>query len=82
MGGYKATAVCCVGGPKSREKGKKTAEAILKRCQNIFKMLKIPDFTRTHVQVLGGEDTYGLHARYGYEEYKLFYNTLQILTLM
>ncbi|XP_071545172.1 uncharacterized protein [Panulirus ornatus] len=65
MGGYKATAVCCVGGPKSREKGKKTAEAILKRCQNIFKMLKIPNFTRTHVQVLGGEDTYGAHASKG-----------------
>ncbi|KAG7173948.1 putative Acyclic terpene utilization family protein AtuA-containing protein [Homarus americanus] len=60
--GYKATAVCCVGGPRSREKGKKTAEAILKRCQNIFKLLKIKDFTRTHIQVLGGEDTYGPHA--------------------
>ncbi|XP_045599846.1 uncharacterized protein [Procambarus clarkii] len=61
MDGYKMTAVCCVGGPKSKEKGKKTAEAILKRCKNIFKMLKISDFKRTHIQVLGGEDTYGPH---------------------
>ncbi|KAK8748133.1 hypothetical protein OTU49_016330 [Cherax quadricarinatus] len=62
MDGYKMTAVCCIGGPKSKEKGKKTAEAIILRCRNIFKMLKIPDFKRTHIQILGGEDTYGSHS--------------------
>lgn len=65
LDGYKVTAVCCIGGPRSRDKGKKTAEAILNRCRNIFKLLKLKDFTRTHIQVLGAEDTYGSHKSPG-----------------
>lgn len=65
LDGYKVTAVCCIGGPRSRDKGMKTAEAILQRCRNIFKMLKMKDFTRTHVQILGAEDTYGNLRRAG-----------------
>lgn len=64
MDGFKATAVCCMSGPKTKEKGKKTAEAIMKKMSNIFKIMKLPDFTRTHIQVVGAEDTYGAHARY------------------
>ncbi|CAD5113575.1 DgyrCDS2738 [Dimorphilus gyrociliatus] len=62
MDGYKATAVCCLGGKNSAEKGRKTANAILNRVRNIFKSLKLEDFRRTHVQILGNEDTYGEHA--------------------
>ncbi|XP_027219680.2 uncharacterized protein [Penaeus vannamei] len=65
LDGYKATAVSCIGGPRSRDKGRKTAEAIVQRCRNIFKMLKLPDFTRVHIQILGAEDTYGPHASTG-----------------
>ncbi|XP_068223288.1 uncharacterized protein [Palaemon carinicauda] len=65
LDGYKVTAVCCIGGPKSRDKGMKTAEAILKRCRSIFKLLKLKDFTRTHIQILGAEDTYGNLKRSG-----------------
>lgn len=64
MDGFKATAVCCMSGPRSKDKGMKTAEAILKRTSNIFKVMKLPDFTRTHLQIVGAEDTYGAHARY------------------
>uniref|UniRef100_A0A0P4W754 Uncharacterized protein n=1 Tax=Scylla olivacea TaxID=85551 RepID=A0A0P4W754_SCYOL len=63
LDGYKATAVCAVGGPRSAAKGHRTAEAILKRCRGILKSLGMSDFERTHVQVLGAEDTYGPHAR-------------------
>lgn len=63
LAGFKATAVCCVGGRRSGEKGRRTAEAILARSRTIFKTLGLPDFQRTHVQVLGTEDTYGPHAR-------------------
>ncbi|KAK4308655.1 hypothetical protein Pmani_019655 [Petrolisthes manimaculis] len=65
MAGFKATAVCCVGGRRSGEKGRRTAEAILARSSTIFKTLGLPDFQRTHVQVLGAEDTYGPHASGG-----------------
>ncbi|XP_076046377.1 uncharacterized protein LOC143028331 isoform X2 [Oratosquilla oratoria] len=65
LDGYKATAVCCIGGPQSAAKGRRTAEAIFARCQTIFSMLKLPNFTRTHVQVLGAEDTYGANKSMG-----------------
>ncbi|KAK7076473.1 hypothetical protein SK128_027040 [Halocaridina rubra] len=65
LDGYRVTAVSCIGGPRSRDKGRKTAEAILNRCRNIFKVLKLNDFTRTHVQILGAEETYGNHRRDG-----------------
>lgn len=63
LDGYKATAVCAVGGPASAAKGHRTAQAILARSRAILKALGMSDFTRTHVQVLGAEDTYGPHAR-------------------
>ncbi|CAL4074758.1 unnamed protein product [Meganyctiphanes norvegica] len=65
LDGFKATTVFCMGGPRSAEKGRKTTTAILQRVRNIFKMLKFDDFTKTHVQVLGDEDTYGPHASGG-----------------
>lgn len=64
MDGFKATAVCCMSGPRTKDKGIKTAEAIFKRTRNIFKVMKLPDFTRTNIQIVGAEDTYGPRARY------------------
>ncbi|MCL4139286.1 UNVERIFIED_CONTAM: hypothetical protein GTU68_015243, partial [Idotea baltica] len=63
--GFKATAVCCVGGPKSAAKGRRVADAILKRSRGLFVERGFGDFSRTHVQVLGGEDTYGPHSAPG-----------------
>ncbi|KAG0713453.1 hypothetical protein GWK47_016202 [Chionoecetes opilio] len=63
LDGYKATAVCAVGGPHSAAKGHRTAKAILTRCRAILKSLGMSDYERTHVQVLGAEDTYGPHGR-------------------
>ncbi|XP_066575615.1 uncharacterized protein LOC136765046 [Amia ocellicauda] len=63
LDGFRATAVCPVGGPRAAEKGRRTAESILKRTQGIFKKLGLDDFSSVNVQVLGSEDTYGPHAR-------------------
>ncbi|ELU13633.1 hypothetical protein CAPTEDRAFT_224800 [Capitella teleta] len=63
--GYRLTAVCCVGGPKSAAKARKTMDAIVTRCRGIFKQLGLSDFAKLHMQVLGAEDTYGPHATPG-----------------
>lgn len=62
MDGFKITCVTCIGGHRTREKSLKTAQAILKRCRIIFKKMGLDDFTRTHIQLLGCEDTYGAQA--------------------
>uniref|UniRef100_A0A3P8UZP4 Si:ch73-132f6.5 n=1 Tax=Cynoglossus semilaevis TaxID=244447 RepID=A0A3P8UZP4_CYNSE len=63
MDGFRATAVCPVGGPRAAEKARRTADSIVKRMKHIFKQLQLEDFNSVHVQVLGAEDTYGPHAR-------------------
>lgn len=63
LDGYRATAVCPVGGPRAVEKARRTAESILKRTRRIFKQLGLDDFTAVNVQILGSEDTYGPHAK-------------------
>ncbi|KAJ7375708.1 hypothetical protein OS493_039429 [Desmophyllum pertusum] len=60
--GFRATAVCPVGGPFASLKARKTGEALLKRTRRMFEALKLDDYTRTHIQVLGSEQTYGKHA--------------------
>lgn len=62
--GWKCTAVCPIIGPRAREKGRKTAEAILKRSSFLYKMLKLEDFKRKYVQILGSEEAYGDNARF------------------
>ncbi|XP_045203626.2 uncharacterized protein LOC123556747 isoform X1 [Mercenaria mercenaria] len=57
--GFRLTAVCGVGGPRSKDKALKTAEEILKRCRRIFKQLKLDDFTKVHTEILGSEHNYG-----------------------
>ncbi|XP_029468644.1 uncharacterized protein LOC115097169 [Rhinatrema bivittatum] len=63
LDGFKATAVCPVGGPHSVEKGKRTAESILKRTRLMFDQLGLEDYCGVNIQVLGAEDTYGPHAK-------------------
>ncbi|KAM9834435.1 uncharacterized protein lratb.1 isoform X1 [Syngnathus typhle] len=59
MDGFRATAVCPLGGPRAAEKARKTAESIVKRAKRIFKHLRLEDFSAVNIQVLGAEDTYG-----------------------
>ncbi|XP_031554535.1 uncharacterized protein LOC116291504 [Actinia tenebrosa] len=60
--GYRATAVCPVGGPFSSLKAKKVGKTIINRTSRMFKEMGLEDYTRTHVQVLGSEETYGRHS--------------------
>lgn len=63
MDGFRATAVCPVGGPRAAEKARRTAESIVKRTRRMFKQLGMEDYSSVNVQVLGAEDTYGSNAR-------------------
>lgn len=63
MDGFRATAVCPVGGPRAAEKARRTADSIIKRTKRMFKQLGLEDFSSVNVQVLGSEDTYGDNAR-------------------
>ncbi|KAL7845931.1 hypothetical protein AOLI_G00241230 [Acnodon oligacanthus] len=62
MDGFRATAVCPVGGPRAAEKARRTAESIIKRTRRIFRQLGLEDYSGVNIQVLGAEDTYGPHA--------------------
>uniref|UniRef100_A0A4W4FM31 Uncharacterized protein n=1 Tax=Electrophorus electricus TaxID=8005 RepID=A0A4W4FM31_ELEEL len=62
MDGFRATAVCPVGGPRAVEKARRTAEGIIKRTRRVFKQLGLEDYSDVNIQVLGAEDTYGPHA--------------------
>ncbi|XP_047442375.1 uncharacterized protein lratb.1 isoform X2 [Mugil cephalus] len=63
MDGFRATAVCPVGGPRASDKARRTADSIIKRTRRMFKQLGLDDFNSVNVQVLGAEDTYGANAR-------------------
>ncbi|XP_077401505.1 uncharacterized protein LOC144035593 [Vanacampus margaritifer] len=62
MDGFRATAVCPLGGPRATEKARRTAESIIKRTKRIFNHLRLEDFTAVNIQVLGAEDTYGANG--------------------
>ncbi|XP_075786210.1 uncharacterized protein LOC102455426 isoform X1 [Pelodiscus sinensis] len=63
LDGFRATAVCTVVGPKAVEKGRRTAESILKRTRLIFSQLGYEDYCSVNIQLLGSEETYGPHAK-------------------
>uniref|UniRef100_A0A3B4XN45 Si:ch73-132f6.5 n=1 Tax=Seriola lalandi dorsalis TaxID=1841481 RepID=A0A3B4XN45_SERLL len=62
LDGFRATAVCPVGGPRAVEKARRTADSIIKRTKRMFKQLGLEDFGSVNVQVLGAEDTYGANG--------------------
>ncbi|TMS02407.1 hypothetical protein E3U43_007947 [Larimichthys crocea] len=63
MDGFRATAVCPVGGLRAADKARRTADSLIKRSKRIFKQLGLDDFSSVNIQVLGAEDTYGAGAR-------------------
>ncbi|XP_020849641.1 uncharacterized protein LOC110213619 isoform X1 [Phascolarctos cinereus] len=65
LDGFRATAVCPIGGPRATEKGRQTAESILRRTRLMFEELGLEDYSAIHVQILGAEETYGPHAKAG-----------------
>merc|ERR1719259_461299 len=63
LDGYKATAVCMIGGNGAAEKARITGEATVERVNRLLEAAGGACFPRVNVQVLGAEDTYGAHAR-------------------
>ena len=62
LDGFRATAVCPVVGPHAAQKASRVAESILKRCRKMFSVLGFDDFTKTNIEILGSEHSYGPHA--------------------
>uniref|UniRef100_A0A8C5F5H9 Si:ch73-132f6.5 n=1 Tax=Gadus morhua TaxID=8049 RepID=A0A8C5F5H9_GADMO len=62
MDGFRATAVCPVGGPRSVEKARRTAQSLITRAKRLFTQLGFEDFSSVNIQVLGAEDTYGANG--------------------
>jgi len=61
--GWKIGGLLFIGGIDARKKALAVADAILNRSRRMLTMRGLPDFIRTHVEVLGAESTYGPHAR-------------------
>ena len=57
-----ATSVVSIAGGKAAKKARLMADSILSRSRNVFQKLKLTDFDKTHVQVLGAEDSFGSSA--------------------
>merc|ERR1719419_1765610 len=62
LDGFKATCVVNFGGRNSAKKAKVIADSTFKRSRTIFKKLGISDFEKTHIQILGAEESYGKSA--------------------
>ncbi len=62
LDGFKATGVAVVAGGRAAAKARKTAEAILARSRGILKAKGMADFSRTHISVIGAEDSFGANA--------------------
>ncbi len=60
--GWRGAGVVSIVGPDAVGKAEKTAEALLARARNLFRQRQLPDFTATHIEVLGAESAYGPKA--------------------
>jgi hypothetical protein len=61
--GYRAVATVSIVGPDAVAKAERTAQALLARARQAFGERSLPDFTATHVEVLGAEASYGDASR-------------------
>jgi hypothetical protein len=61
--GFRAVASVSIVGPDAVPKAERTAQALLARARRAFQERGLPDFSATHVEVLGGESSYGAAAR-------------------
>lgn len=61
--GYRATALLCIIGVEAARKAERTAQALLERACTHLRTLDLPDFSATHVEVLGAEASYGEQSR-------------------
>jgi len=61
--GYKLSTIFMLGGREAVAKGKHSAESIIKKTRRVFAEKGWPDYRDVSIEVIGGEATYGPHAR-------------------
>lgn len=63
--GWRLTATVMIGGADAAEKARRVGQAILDRATRLGARQGLTPFTRTHIEALGAEESYGPHARCG-----------------
>jgi hypothetical protein len=61
--GYKLSTIFMLGGREAVAKGRHSAESIIKKTRRVFAEKGWPDYRDASIEVIGGEATYGPHAR-------------------
>jgi hypothetical protein len=61
--GYKLSTIFMLGGREAVAKGRHSAEAIIGKTRRLFAEKGWPDYREVSIEVIGGEATYGPHAR-------------------
>ena len=61
--GFRCSGTMIIVGIDAVAKAQRTGEAILERTRAIFTKLGLPDYSATHVEVIGAETLYGPHSR-------------------
>lgn len=63
--GWRLTATVMIGGRDAAERARHVGQAILDRTRRLARQQGLQDFSRTHIEALGAEASYGPHARCG-----------------
>jgi hypothetical protein len=66
--GYRNTGFLTIAGEAAVRKAQRTGNALLTRMQRMLEERKLPPFTETRIEVLGGEEMFGANGRSGARE--------------
>ena len=61
--GYKLSSIFMLGGREAVEKGRHSAEMIISKTRRLFRERNLGDYRDVSIEIIGGEATYGPHAR-------------------
>ena len=61
--GYKLSTIFMLGGREAVAKGRHSAELIIKKTRRMFREKNMGDYRDVSIEIIGGEATYGPHAR-------------------
>jgi Acyclic terpene utilisation family protein AtuA len=61
--GYKLSTIFMLGGREAVAKGQHSADAIIKKTRRMFREKNMGDYRDLSIEIIGGEATYGPHAR-------------------
>jgi hypothetical protein len=61
--GYKLSTIFMLGGREAVAKGQASADAIIKKTRRMFRERNMGDYRDLSIEIIGGEATYGPHAR-------------------